>query len=667
MPHRIAEKVLLVGWDGADWQVIRPLLDQGLMPHLGRLIERGASGTIAALQPMLSPVLWTAIATGKWPYQHGVHGLSEPNPEAGGIRRASSTSRTTKAIWNILTQNDMTTHVIGWRGAHPAEPIRGVNVTDMHAVATVEFGKHWPQPDGSFHPAELGPTLAALRLHPHQLDRESLEFFVPQMATIGTREIPRLTACARGLAATVTNHAVATWAMEHRPWDMMAVCYGGIEYFSQAFMQNMPPRQESVSADEFALYQHVVPACYRFHDRMLGRLLELAGDGTTIVLVSDHGFKTGAMRPPAIARTADEAEAWHRRTGVCVVHGRHIKPASTISCASVLDVTPTVLALLGLPLGRDMDGRPWLELFDAAVETTYVESWDQIPGQSGMHPIRNAESTRELQAMLQQLADLGYSDPREAQLAALERRVAEKNRLNLARSLMEGGRLAQAVAILEELTATTGRSNAVTVMLIESYLLAGRYQDAQTVVEGSVSEPANALLVNMTLGRIELAQRRPGAALMYLQRAEPTAGGNPRVHAFIGQAFLQLRRWPEARAAFMKALELEPDHAEALHGMCVVCLREHRAHDAADYALAAINSYEPMAAAHYHLGAALAMLGRFERAARAWERAVALDPTFRAARRRLMRLYDRELHDPSRAAEHQRLDVQVRQERAMNP
>ena len=73
-------RVLLVGWDAADWKVISPLVDLGLMPHVGRLVETGVMGNLATLQPALSPMLWTSIATGKRPYKHGIHGFSEPDP-----------------------------------------------------------------------------------------------------------------------------------------------------------------------------------------------------------------------------------------------------------------------------------------------------------------------------------------------------------------------------------------------------------------------------------------------------------------------------------------------------------------------------------------------------------------------------------------------------------
>ncbi len=64
-------KVLLVGWDGADWKIIHPLLDAGKMPNLTALIENGVMGNLSSLRPELSPMLWTSIATGKRPYKHG--------------------------------------------------------------------------------------------------------------------------------------------------------------------------------------------------------------------------------------------------------------------------------------------------------------------------------------------------------------------------------------------------------------------------------------------------------------------------------------------------------------------------------------------------------------------------------------------------------------------
>src|SRR5271165_4533672 len=151
-------KVLLVGWDAADWKVIRPLIDAGKMPNVRRLVENGVTGQIATLHPPLSPMLWTSIATGKRPFKHGILGFSEPTPDGRGVQPVTNLSRKSKALWNILNQNRLRSVVIGWWPSHPAEPIDGVMVSDQYTRA----GELLPC---TVHPPELAETLAGLSVH----------------------------------------------------------------------------------------------------------------------------------------------------------------------------------------------------------------------------------------------------------------------------------------------------------------------------------------------------------------------------------------------------------------------------------------------------------------------------------------------------------------------
>ena len=87
------KKVLLIGWDAADWKVAAPMMDAGEMPNLAKLVSGGVMGNMSTLFPVLSPMLWTSIATCKLAHKHGIHGFSEPYPQSGGVRPITNLSR----------------------------------------------------------------------------------------------------------------------------------------------------------------------------------------------------------------------------------------------------------------------------------------------------------------------------------------------------------------------------------------------------------------------------------------------------------------------------------------------------------------------------------------------------------------------------------------------
>ena len=150
-------KVLLIGWDGADWEHITPLLDEGLLPNLEGLINRGVMGNLATLQPVLSPMLWNSIATGKLADKHGILGFMEPDPDRTGARPVSSLSRTSKAIWNILNQEGYRSNVTGWWASHPAEPINGAIISNMFNQVRRNPLR---VPPGTIHPESRSEELA---------------------------------------------------------------------------------------------------------------------------------------------------------------------------------------------------------------------------------------------------------------------------------------------------------------------------------------------------------------------------------------------------------------------------------------------------------------------------------------------------------------------------
>ncbi|MBC02212.1 MAG: hypothetical protein CMJ34_02765 [Phycisphaerae bacterium] len=472
LPEPNDSKVLVIGWDAADWRAIRPLLEEGKMPNLQKMMDEGVHGNISTLNPVLSPMLWSSIATGKRPYKHGIHGFSEPTPDGKSVRPITNVSRKSKAVWNMLNQTGKKCNVVAWWPSHPAEPIDGVMVSNWYQTARQiknadldpEIGRprpgahgwkddQWTMAPGTVHPPRLADNLQEFRFHPMELDPEHVGPFIPRFMEIDQKKDQRLSGFAKTLADTVSVHGAATALMQLEPWDFMAVYYDGIDHFGHGFMKYHPPRQEWIKEEDFEIYKGVVEGGYRFHDMMLGAMLQLAGPETTVMLLSDHGFHPDHLRPEHIPAEPAGPAIEHRPYGIFVARGPGIRAGETVQGASVLDLTPTVLACFGLPTGEDMDGKPLVTIFEDTPSIQSIPSWDEIDGPHphGMHPPdSHLDSVQSAEAM-KQLVELGYIDEPDEDSNVAVRETIRELHYNLAQAYMDGGRLPEAAELLQSI------------------------------------------------------------------------------------------------------------------------------------------------------------------------------------------------------------------------
>jgi tetratricopeptide (TPR) repeat protein len=488
-----APKVLLIGWDAADWKVITPLMDAGKMPNVQRLVENGAMGQMATLHPPLSPMLWTSIATGKRPFRHGIHGFSEPTPDGLGVQPVTNLSRKTKAVWNILNQNGLRSAVIGWWPSHPAEPIDGVMVSDHYHRANRPLDEGWPLLKNSVHPPDLADTLADLRMHPDLLTPEMILPFIPLAREIDQDKDRRLAGCMRTLCECVSMHSGATWLLDHplpdgKPWDFFAVYYDAIDHFCHGFMKYHPPRQSWISERDFELYNNVVNMAYQFHDQMLGTLLEKSGyfdpeQAVTVILMSDHGFHPDHLRPSAIPDIPAGPAIEHRDFGVFAIAGPGIKKDELLHGASVLDVTPTILTLFGLPVGEDMDGKVLDQAFTEPPEPASLPSWDDVPGKDGRHPPHTRLDPVAAHEAMEQMIELGYIErPDDQREVAVEKTIREL-RYNLGEAYQDDARHLEAHAIFTELWAKDRDEQRFAVRLFVSCQALGMTEGMREIVD----------------------------------------------------------------------------------------------------------------------------------------------------------------------------------------
>ncbi len=653
---RTARRVLLLGWDGADWKMINPLLEKGQMPNLQRLIESGVMGNVASLNPMLSPILWTSIATGKQADKHGILGFAEPDGASGKIRPVTSTSRKCRAVWNILSERRLRAGVINWFASHPAEKINGFVVTDRYAPAAGPPDEEWPAVEHSVHPASMLEELCKLRIHPAATTPQQIAPFIPKLHELDPQKDQNLHQLRILLSQCATIQAAATYLMEQEPWDFLGVYFDAIDRFAHAFMEYGPPKMAHVSDEDFAHYRDVMIGCYRFHDMMLGRLMQLAGEDTTVIIVSDHGFHSDHLRPEGSSKIKEgRPVAWHRQHGVLVIGGPQIKKDERVYGASLLDIAPTVLWLLGCPVARDMDGKALIQIREGEpAEVAEVETYEGGDGAAVDAPFEERDPWA-AQQMLKRLVELGYVEADQS----VEGVVLDRHR-NLGQVYAATGRPAEAIKQYEEVLAKKPDDKGCKMAIASCRLELGQLDECEKAVKEVLGEAADAPQANLYMGIISFRQGYLGAALSYLRQAEQAEPRMPGLHCQIGNVYLRRKRWKDAERAFYKALEIDPDSAEGHDGLGVAFRWQKRSAEAVHEHMQSIALLHYRPQTHIHLGLALAETGQFDWAIRAFNVALEQNPNNPFPHRCLAQLYERAEKDLTKAEEHRQKADELR-------
>lgn len=687
------KNVLLIGWDAADWDVINPLIDAGQMPNLKSLINDGVIGDLATLYPELSPMLWTSIATGKRAYKHGIYGFTEPRPDGQGIRPISNLSRKTKAIWNILSQNNIPGHVIGWWPSHPVEPIHGVMVSNLYPgpYTSIDDNQNWSLAPGSIHPDRIAHNLSMLRWHPQKLNTAHILPFVPNIEMIDQEKDHRLEIIANNICDSGSIKEAAVAVMHHEPWEFAAVYFVGIDHFSHGFMNFHPPLLPWVSKKDYEIYHNVINNAYIFHDILLGQLLQETNDDTTIILVSDHGFQSGELRPKNIPIEPAGPVVQHRQYGILVMKGPNIKADEIIYGPNLLDICPTILSLFDLPIGEDMDGKPLIDAFQKPPKLRTIQSWDNVKGDAKMHsPEQHLDPTLSVQIM-DQLVDLGYIDkPHENNQQAIKETIREQN-FNLAKAYIDTNMHLAAIELLEKMYKEWPDEFRFGLGLVNCYLAIDKISKARKTFDELVERKRQNVLkfkeeletikknnlgkdpqdisdsetrkiyqlqrkssINLSVieylkGAISFAEKKYTIALNHLQRAENMGYINPNLYLQIGAIYQKMNRLHEAKSCYDRVLDFDSNNASAFLGKCQCAISENDNENAAKNALTAIGYQYFFPKAHYYLAMALHRLGRITSAIEALQTAIYQNSYFPAAYELLATIYTKNNPDHKKA------------------
>lgn len=678
-------KVILIGLDGADWNILDPLFESGRLPHLARLARTGVRGRLHSITPMLSPVIWTSMATGVLPGRHGIIDFLATTGRDGERVPVTSTLRKAKAIWNILSENGLSVGVAGWWASFPAEKVNGFIVSDRVAYQLFGVGAGREQgSEGKVYPPELAGLVASLTVAPETIGVAEVARYVRIPAD--TSSLPadqnKLIDDLKTLLAAGDTYAAISLALRERYHpDFQAIYLEGTDTVAHLFMRYAPPALPGVTPRESQLFGRAVDEYYRHADEIVGRLVEAAGPDTAVIVCSDHGFRTGDNRPLTDSRIGyGQAADWHRKYGVVILNGAPFRSRHELSEASVLDITPTVLALLGLPVAEDMDGRPILEAFQPRFleehAIRYVPTYETGPvataaageGKSSGEPNREGRPVsldpagdRDLKEKLQSLGYLQQNTANshnnrgmlllnqgkyDAAITEFEQAVRSSEdlkiaRINIARALFKKRDFPGATKALEEFLIQQPRSKEAENLLGNVAMEQRQYAQAESRFRKALQYEPNFTDARNSLGILFTKLGKTEEAMKAFQEVIAIDPEYAEAHNNIGILNKERGRVDDAIASFRKAIVADPEFAGSYSNLALVLEQRGDLKGAEVQYRNALRRDPSSVQVRTNYGGLLYAMGRFEQARVELERAVSLDPGDASAHNNLGAVYGR--------------------------
>ena len=593
-------RVLVLGLDGMDPRTIDLLMAEGKMPNFARLRQGGAYGTLRSIPPLLSPIIWTTIATGKTADQHGIGHFTATDPTTGEELPVTSGMRRVQALWNMLTEESRSVAVVGWWATWPPETVNGAMVSDhtgYHFLFEEGFSDdESAAADGAakMHPASLETEIMPLLRRPSTLTYDEVARFVDVDRPTFERNADfedELTHFRWALATAGSYRDIGLKLWHEQQPDLGMVYIEATDSTSHLFGHLF--RAENLAgalASQQEKYGRAVEEMYVFADEMVGTYLDALDDNTTLMVLSDHGFDLGALHddPSKAGDMRRVSERFHNEEGILYLYGRGVKAGARLDQAGILDIAPTVLGLLDLPAARDMPGRMLTEALHGVDEPIRVATYETdsaltaSSGRSADDPAVARDSAVD-EATLARLRSLGYlgGDSKDADAGL----VSPRGDRNLAAIHFEAGNYREAAKLYKSLIDTSPEDASLRTSLAGVLGALGRFDQAEVELLAALAlQPVNPeaehnlAVIAERRGDIDEAVRRYRLALRYSPGYEPSSDallrltGSAAIHppsndverqaAALAEAASQAARrenYPEALRLLDEAEAMAPD------------------------------------------------------------------------------------------------------------
>jgi Type I phosphodiesterase / nucleotide pyrophosphatase len=386
-------RLYVIGVDGMSLDVASPMMERGELPAFARLARDGCHGPLATVQPTNSALLWASIATGRHYRDHGVDGFDYYTIlgrrlthtailkyRRRGIRVLESVARAlrlrkrhyfdgrhvrTKTFWDIVSECGGRVGVVNWWLTWPAAPVNGFIISDrLHYWRRAWLGRAVVETRLTY-PEGLLEEVRELMAPPEQITPAELQRFIDLPAD----EIQALTDVPRGahnpaievrflLSKDSANSRVFHHCLDSEPETQLAVAYFRAPDNAQhcGFAYLPTSTASDATPEERKAFGRIVPEGYKFADELLGRVVDRMGPQDTLLALSDHGF--GAQ--PGYRHPYGHAKG--EPPGVIFAMGPEFRSGERVRDASIYDLFPTALRVMGFPPAQDSVGRCLEEL-----------------------------------------------------------------------------------------------------------------------------------------------------------------------------------------------------------------------------------------------------------------------------------------------------------------
>jgi hypothetical protein len=384
----------LIAIDAGSLELVTTATAQGRLPNFGRILDAGAAMHLATLNPTSAEAVWTAVATGKLPQKNGVRSAGIYRPTGGGdpirllpdycfasgllrfglLSEEPYTAATVRArtLWGILSTFGVSVGVINWPLTYPAPAVRGYVISDVYArLALTTSGIDDPS---LLYPPELH-TQAMPIIQSSALEAD------PVVPAGGRVLVDRHQVPGRSDRA---YDKLAQMLAADRPTQVTLVRFESLDPIGHYFLRYAAPSQfGDVTDEERRQYGAVLESHYALIDEAIGRAIATLGPDDLLLVVSGYGMEPLGLGKRLLERVIGDPEisGSHESApdGFLLAYGAAVDRGRGVRRASVVDVVPTVLYFLGLPVGRDMDGSIRSDLFQQAAQRpiTYIPTYER--------------------------------------------------------------------------------------------------------------------------------------------------------------------------------------------------------------------------------------------------------------------------------------------------